>query len=141
MPAARDIVRAVLVPVALSLGLVAALVAITGYPPGPALAALWRGAFGSPYAIVSATLVRATPRLLRHLVPGSRLHAGLILAVAAALVAGWVMRATAPGFRLRAAGANPWAAASAGLIDVPATTTSAFLASGALAGLAGAVEV
>src|SRR5581483_11633599 len=42
---------------------------------------------------------------------------------------------------LRAVGANPWAAASAGLIDVPRTTTLAFLTSGAIAGLAGAIEV
>jgi simple sugar transport system permease protein len=36
---------------------------------------------------------------------------------------------------------NPAAAASAGLVDVARTTGRAFLASGALAGLAGAVEV
>ncbi len=51
------------------------------------------------------------------------------------------MRSTAAGFRLRAAGANPFAARSAGLIDVDRVTTRAFLVSGALAGLAGAIEV
>ena len=93
-----------------------------------AVAWLVRGPLQEPTHIYpqTATLpANATmPRLLRDLVPGSRLHAGIILAVAAALVAGWMMRATAPGFRLRAAGANPWAAASAGLIDVPATAPS-----------------
>lgn len=34
---------------------------LAGYPAGAALGALWRGAFGSWYAISSATLVRAIP--------------------------------------------------------------------------------
>ena len=58
-----------------------------------------------------------------------------------AVGAWWVLRATAAGFRVRAAGASPSAAASAGLVDVPRTSRNVFLASGALAGLAGAVEV
>jgi simple sugar transport system permease protein len=73
--------------------------------------------------------------------PGMRLHAGIVVAMLAAGCLAWVLRATAAGFRIRAAGANPDAARSAGLIDVARTTMLAFLASGALAGLAGAVEV
>lgn len=235
----------------------ALLLAATGHAPAPALAALWDGAFGSPEAVLSATLVRATPlvlaglavaiafragilnvgaegqllaggaaaatvatlatdrlgalaiptillagllagalwsgiaALLRRrfgvlevistimlnfvalhavgwlvrgplqeplriypqspplaeaarlplLAPGSRLHLGFALAVAACLATWFVLRHTAAGFRLRMVGLNPAAAASAGRIDVPAVTTRAFLASGALAGLAGAVEV
>jgi simple sugar transport system permease protein len=42
---------------------------------------------------------------------------------------------------MRAAGASPSAAAIAGGIDVARVTANAFLVSGALAGLAGAVEV
>jgi general nucleoside transport system permease protein len=72
---------------------------------------------------------------------GTRLHAGFLLAVAAALITWYVMRETASGFRLRVAGANPRAAQSAGRIDVLRTTTVAFLVSGALAGLAGASEL
>jgi general nucleoside transport system permease protein len=75
------------------------------------------------------------------LLPGVRLHAGIVVALLAAGCLAWVLRATAAGFRIRAAGANPDAARSAGLIDVARTTTLAFLASGALAGLAGAVEI
>jgi ABC-type uncharacterized transport system permease subunit len=75
------------------------------------------------------------------LLPASRLHAGVLLAAAAAVVAWWVLRYTAAGFRLRAVGANPFAASSAGLIDVRRTATRAFLISGALAGLGGAVEL
>jgi len=57
------------------------------------------------------------------------------------LAAGWVMRHTASGFRLMAVGENPAAAASAGMIDVRRVTSLAFMTSGALAGLAGAIEV
>jgi simple sugar transport system permease protein len=56
-------------------------------------------------------------------------------------VAGWTLRHTAGGFRLRAVGESPTAAATGGNIDTGAVTTRAFLVSGALAGLAGAVEV
>jgi general nucleoside transport system permease protein len=237
--------------------LLALLLALTGHDTGAALAALWRGSVGSPYAIHSATLVRATPlvlaglavavafgggvlnvgaegqllvggavaaaigvrlaptlgpltiptallagaacgaawagvaALLRHrfgvlevistimlnfvalygvgylvrgplqeplriypqsptldvgarlpmLVPGTRLHVGFALAVACAAAAWWVLRYTAAGFRLRATGLNPFAAASAGRVRVTRTAAAAFLVSGALAGLAGAVEV
>ena len=85
----------------------------------------------------------ALPELARLpvLVPGSRLHLGFALAVVAGVALWALLRFTAAGFRLRATGLNPAAAASAGLIAVPAVTTGAFLGSGALAGLAGAVEV
>ena len=78
---------------------------------------------------------------LPRLVPGSRLHLGFALAIAAALVASWVLRTTAGGFRARAVGANPRAAASAGRIDVASVATRVLVVSGALAGAAGAVEV
>jgi hypothetical protein len=63
----------------------------------------------------------------------------LALACAAALWA--ARRYTAAGFRARGVGLNPFAAATSGLIAVSRVETRAFLASGALAGLAGAVEV
>lgn len=85
----------------------------------------------------------ALPELAQipKLIVGTRLHWGLVVAVAAAVSLWWVLRFTAVGFRLRTAGANPHAAQSAGLIDVGRVTVTAFLASGALAGLAGAVEL
>jgi ABC-type uncharacterized transport system permease subunit len=87
----------------------------------------------------SAPLAEAV-RLAR--IPGAgRLHLGLVVAVAVVLVSGWALRHTAAGFRLLAVGESATAAASAGLIDVLRTTTRAFLLSGALAGLAGAIEV
>ncbi len=85
-------------------------------------------------------MVDAALRLPR-LVAGTRLHAGVALAIGSALALAWFLRATAPGFRLRMTGANPRAAASAGGIDVSRVSLLAFIASGALAGLGGAVEV
>ncbi|HKG95724.1 MAG TPA: ABC transporter permease, partial [Gemmatimonadaceae bacterium] len=109
---------------------------------------LVRGPMQEPLRIYpqSAELPAAArlPRLdalLPGVPPGTRLHAGFVLALLAAVALWWVLRSTATGFRVRAAGASPDAAASAGLIDVGRTTAVAFLASGALAGLAGAVEV
>jgi simple sugar transport system permease protein len=78
---------------------------------------------------------------LPRLVAGARLHWGFALALAAAPLVWWTLRSTAAGFRVRASGANPAAARVAGRVDVARTTTRAFLASGALAGLAGAVEL
>lgn len=75
------------------------------------------------------------------LVDGTRVHAGVLIAAVLSIAAWWVMRHTAAGFRLRVTGANPFAARSAGLVNVERVTTRAFLTSGALAGLAGAVEV
>jgi simple sugar transport system permease protein len=76
-----------------------------------------------------------------RLVAGSRAHWGLVLAFAAAPVVWWVLARTAAGFRVRAVGANPEAAQSAGMIDAARTRTRTFLVSGALAGLAGAVQI
>jgi simple sugar transport system permease protein len=250
-------VAAVVGAVLAALALLALLLALTGHDAASALSALWRGAFGSSYALHSATLVRATPlvlaglavavafstgvlniggegqllvggaaatavamwlsptigraivplalvagvvagaawagvaALLRHrfgvlevistimlnfvalygvgylvrgplqeplriypqsptldaaarlpmLLPGTRLHVGFAIAVACAVALWWALRHTAAGFRLRATGLNPFAAASAGRVNVARTTAAAFLVSGALAGLAGAVEV
>jgi len=235
-----------------ALVLLAALLALGGYDVPAALAALWRGSFGSGYAFFSATLVRATPLLLAGLavalafragvwnigaegqllagatgaiaaaslplpgpvrlalallfaaiaggawalpaallrrrgvlevistimlnfialnlvgylvrgplqepthaypqsetidaaarlprIAGSRLHLGVGIAFVAAIALGMVMRRSAWGFRVRAVGANPRAAASAGLVDVPRVALEVFVVSGALAGLAGGIE-
>lgn len=229
---------------------------LAGYHAGPALAALWSGAFGSWYALTSATLVRATPLIIiglglalafqagafniggegqfyagaiaatwiglhlgslpsplaigavisgaviagalwvavpvllrvrygvlevistlllnfvaealtsllvqgplqerQHiypqsdpigeaarlpLLPGTRLHAGLLLALAGALLMHWLFRRTFWGFRLRAVGLGPRAAEIAGRIDSRRTAALALMLSGAVAGVAGGVEV
>jgi simple sugar transport system permease protein len=74
-------------------------------------------------------------------VPGTRLHAGLVLALLGAAALWYLFARTLWGFRLRAVGAGPRAAAVSGRIDVRRMTAVALLGSGALAGLAGGVEV
>ena len=77
---------------------------------------------------------------LSRLIPRTRLHTGLLWACALAVVVWVLMRYTVLGFDIRAIGANSRAAAFAG---VPVTRTVVLVAmlSGALAGLAGAIEV
>jgi general nucleoside transport system permease protein len=78
---------------------------------------------------------------LARIHPGSRLHVGAVLALLSALALAWYLKATASGFRLRMTGANTLAARIAGKIDVTRVMLTAFIASGAIAGLGGAVQV
>lgn len=72
--------------------------------------------------------------------PPTRLHAGVFVAVGAALVAyGWLFF-TASGLRLRVLGDSPQAARTAG-ISPERTAWLALTLSGACAGLAGGIEV
>jgi general nucleoside transport system permease protein len=75
------------------------------------------------------------------LLPGTRLHAGLLLALAGAMLLHWVFGRTLWGFRLRAVGLGPRAAEIAGRIDSRWMAALALALSGAIAGLAGGVEV
>ena len=75
------------------------------------------------------------------LLPGTRLHAGLAVALVAALVLWYVFARTLWGFQLRAVGAGPRAAEISGRIDARRIGAVALLVSGALAGLAGGIEV
>ena len=77
---------------------------------------------------------------LGRLVPGTRLHMGLVLALVLAAAVYVLLWRTTWGFRLRAAGAEAKAARYAG-ISVPRSLVAAMLFAGAFAGLAGAVEV
>jgi simple sugar transport system permease protein len=102
---------------------------------------LVRGPLQEPTHVYPQTSTIATAAQLPRFGAETRLHLGFLIAVVSCGVAWWIMRATAAGFRLRATGANPDAARVAGRIDVNRVTTRAFLASGALSGLAGAIEV
>jgi ABC-type uncharacterized transport system permease subunit len=73
--------------------------------------------------------------------PGTRLHAGFVLAAAAALLLWYLFDRTLWGFHLRAVGLGPRAAQISGGIDSQRIGAAALLVSGALAGLAGGVEV
>jgi simple sugar transport system permease protein len=77
---------------------------------------------------------------LDRLVPGTRLHTGLLLALALGVLVWVLLWRTTLGFRLRAAGAEARAARYAG-IRVERSIVTAMLLAGALAGLAGGVEV
>lgn len=75
------------------------------------------------------------------LLPGSRLHAGFFLALIGGLVLWVLFTKTLWGFRLRAVGMGPRAAEVSGRIDSQRVSAIALLLSGAIAGLAGGVEV
>ncbi|WRH61453.1 MAG: ABC transporter permease [Fuscovulum sp.] len=92
-------------------------------------------AFGWPQSVPVAAGLR-----LPDLVPRSRLHVGIVLAVVVVLVVWLVQARTVFGAETRAAGLNPRAAAFAG-VPITATLVKVALLSGGLAGLAGAIEV
>lgn len=73
-------------------------------------------------------------------VAGMTVHGGFLLALVAAGIVWWVLSRTRTGYEIRLAGDNPQAARYAG-IDLKRKIVLVFLASGALAGLAGASEV
>ncbi len=69
---------------------------------------------------------------------GLSIDLGIVLALLAATAVWWLMSRSTIGFRLRAVGANPAAARTAGM-SVSASTAQAMLLAGALAGLAGTI--
>lgn len=74
------------------------------------------------------------------LVGNTAIHAGLYLALAAALVVSLVLSRTAWGYKVKVIGANTRAASYAGF-SIPRNVVAVMLLSGALAGLGGMVEV
>ena len=77
---------------------------------------------------------------LSKLVQGTRVHTGLIWATTLAVMLWAVFKYTTIGFSIRAVGANARAAAFAG-VPITGTVVLVAMLSGALAGLAGAIEV
>ncbi|PZQ03189.1 MAG: ABC transporter permease [Variovorax paradoxus] len=77
---------------------------------------------------------------LSKLVAQTRVHTGLLWGGVLAVLVWAIFRYTVLGFDIRALGANPRAAAFAG-VPVTRTVVLTALLSGALAGLAGAIEV
>lgn len=102
---------------------------------------LVRGVLQEPTGVYPQTEAIGEAARLPRLWAGTRLHAGILLALGAAAGVWWMLAKTAAGFRIRATGAAPSAAAVAGRIDVPRVTFTTLALSGALAGLAGGVEV
>jgi simple sugar transport system permease protein len=62
--ARRNAVSIAVLALLAGLGLLAAGLAASGHSPGIALAAMWNGAFGSRYAVLSSTLLRAIPLII-----------------------------------------------------------------------------
>jgi simple sugar transport system permease protein len=93
------------------------------------------GAMGWPQSVALQESLQ-----LGKLIERSRVHTGLLVALALALLLWALLRFTTLGFQIRAVGANARAAAFAGM-PVQAVGLKVALLSGALAGLAGALEV
>jgi simple sugar transport system permease protein len=90
---------------------------------------LVRGPLQEPLRIYPQSPALSESARLPIIVSGTRLHLGFSIALVCGAMLWWALRSTAAGFRVRVLGANPDAARSAHLL------------SGALAGLAGAIEV
>ncbi len=105
------------------------------------VAYLVRGPLQEPSGVYPQTdLISVSTRLARFS-PDSRLHLGAVLAIGVCVVAWWFLARTAAGFRVRAVGASSTAAAVTGGVDVSRVAAGTLILSGALAGLAGGVEV
>jgi simple sugar transport system permease protein len=74
------------------------------------------------------------------LIPGTILHSGVLLALITAVIVYWLLFHTVTGFEIRIVGANPEAARYIG-INIGRHMVRTMFLSGALAGLAGAVQV
>lgn len=105
------------------------------------VSAMLDGAMKDPTAMGWPQSVALQSELeLSRLVERTRLHSGLIWALSLAVILWVVLKHTLLGFDIRALGANARAAAFAG-VPVTRTVMLVALVSGALAGLAGAIEV
>jgi simple sugar transport system permease protein len=105
------------------------------------VSALLDGAMKDPSAMGWPQSVALQDALqLDKLVERSRVHTGLLVALVLAVALWVLLQRTTTGFEIRAVGANPGAAGFAGM-PVGWVMVKVALLSGALAGLAGAIEV
>ncbi len=100
---------------------------------------LVRGVFQDPGVIVPQTRVLPIESMLPY-IPGTRIHVGLIVALAAAAVLYLALTKSSFGLRLDVYGENPRAAAHAG-IHTGGVIVVVFLLSGALFGLAAGIDI
>jgi len=94
----------------------------------------------NPLNVVARTPDIAMSARIPTIFPGLRVHWGFILALFIALLIWWLLQKTTLGFEIRTVGANPDAAKYAG-INVKRTIIITMALSGALAGMAGVIEV
>ena len=78
--------------------------------------------------------------ILPIVLPGSRLHAGILVAVLAVIIVAWVLRNTVYGYQITVVGANDEVARYSGMKTGLLVLLTMFI-SGGLAGLAGVSEV
>jgi simple sugar transport system permease protein len=96
------------------------------------------GPWASGVGPVSASI--APEGYLPILIPGTRLHANLLVAAAAVIAVAFLLQRTVLGYRIRVVGQNPRAARVAG-IPVRGVIFTSFVLSGGVAGLAGFGEI
>jgi general nucleoside transport system permease protein len=94
----------------------------------------------SPLNVVARTPEIAASARIPPIFPDLRVHWGFVFALIVAVIIWWLLWKTTLGFEIRTVGANPDAAKYAG-VDVKRTIIMTMAISGALAGLAGAIEV
>ena len=90
-------------------------------------------------AMPASPFIKESARIVR-IIPGTRLHWGIFLAIATAFVLYIYLFKTRSGFKIRAVGKNRYAAEALG-ISVQKNIILALALSGALGGMAGAVEI
>ncbi|HET9720210.1 MAG TPA: ABC transporter permease [Solirubrobacteraceae bacterium] len=100
---------------------------------------LVKGPFQDPTVNIPQTRVIPLNHMLPS-IPGTRIHVGVLVALAAAVIAHFVGTRTSFGLRLHVLGANPRAAAHVGL-NVRRLIITAFLVSGACVGAAAAADI
>ncbi|XPP26961.1 MAG: ABC transporter permease [Leucobacter sp.] len=102
------------------------------------VAYLLRGPLKAENSDLPQSVVLPESARLPIIIPESRASAGILVALGCVLLIGFLLRYTKWGFRLRSVGMNPEAARYAGF-GVRSINLQAFLVSGALSGIAGAV--
>jgi simple sugar transport system permease protein len=100
---------------------------------------LVKGPFQDPTVNIPQTKVLPLDKMLPA-IPGTRIHVGVLVALAAAIAAYYVLTRTAFGLRIQVFGANPRAARHVG-VQVRKLIISAFLVSGAMIGAAAAADI
>jgi simple sugar transport system permease protein len=100
---------------------------------------LVKGPFQDPSVNIPQTKVLPLGKMLPS-IPGTRIHVGVLVALAAALAAYYVLTRTSFGLRVQVLGANPRAARHVG-VQVRKLIVSSFLVSGALIGAAAAADI
>jgi general nucleoside transport system permease protein len=99
---------------------------------------LVKGPFKGPTTVPQTQTIPTD--LMLPVIPGTRIHIGVLIALVAIVIIYVVLSRTSFGTRIDVLGANPRAAAHLG-INVPRVIVLAFMASGAMIGLAAAVDV